>query len=253
MSTPAPPAGPTAADGGRWMSSAPGHYPAQESDQADSAWPGEFPGPGGPAEGLDSGAEGGPGEPGPASGGTASGTDSLVRSSGVMAVGTLASRITGFLRTLVLAYALGVGTLADAYNNANTLPNTVYDLMLGRHPDQRRGAAAGHRGEAGQPTAARVTTSGSFTLATLALGGVTVVATLAAGLLVSLYAHVDHRPRAPADGDLRLLLHPADLLLRDELAGRRDPQRARPVSPRRCGPRCINNIVVIGVAAAVHR
>ena len=69
--------------------------------------------------------------PAPAAGGTASGTDSLVRSSGVMAVGTLASRITGFLRTAVLVYALGTGTLADAYNNANTLPNTVYNLALG--------------------------------------------------------------------------------------------------------------------------
>ena len=117
MSTPAPPAGPTAGDGGRWMSSAPGHYPAQESDQADStwpadsAWPGEFPGPGGPAEVLDSGAEGGPGEPAPPSRGTASGADSLVRSSGGMAVGTLVSRITGFMRTAVFGYALGTGTL----------------------------------------------------------------------------------------------------------------------------------------------
>ena len=38
---------------------------------------------------------------------------------------------TGFLRTLVLVAALGAAELADAYNNANTLPNTVYYLMLG--------------------------------------------------------------------------------------------------------------------------
>ena len=37
---------------------------------------------------------------------------SLVRSSAGMAVGTLVSRGTGFLRTLVLAYALGIGALA---------------------------------------------------------------------------------------------------------------------------------------------
>jgi putative peptidoglycan lipid II flippase len=48
-----------------------------------------------------------------------------------MALGTLASRITGFLRTAVFGYALGAGTLADAYNNANALPNTVYNLALG--------------------------------------------------------------------------------------------------------------------------
>ena len=55
----------------------------------------------------------------------------LARSSKVMALGTIASRGTGFLRTLVLVIALGQGTLADAYNNSNTLPNTVYYLMLG--------------------------------------------------------------------------------------------------------------------------
>ena len=55
----------------------------------------------------------------------------LVRSSKVMALGTVASRGTGFLRTLVLVIALGQETLAEAYNNSNTLPNTVYYLMLG--------------------------------------------------------------------------------------------------------------------------
>ncbi len=48
-----------------------------------------------------------------------------------MALGTLASRGTGFLRTFVFVYALGTLGLADAYNNSNTLPNTVYYLMLG--------------------------------------------------------------------------------------------------------------------------
>ena len=55
----------------------------------------------------------------------------LARSSQVMALGTLASRVTGFLRTFVLVAALGTAALADAYNNSNTLPNTVYFLMLG--------------------------------------------------------------------------------------------------------------------------
>ena len=55
----------------------------------------------------------------------------LARSSKAMALGTIASRGTGFLRTLVLVVALGGAQLADAYNNSNTLPNTVYYLMLG--------------------------------------------------------------------------------------------------------------------------
>jgi putative peptidoglycan lipid II flippase len=48
-----------------------------------------------------------------------------------MAVATLVSRITGLLRTVVLAAALGVGVVADAYNSANLLPNVVYELLLG--------------------------------------------------------------------------------------------------------------------------
>ena len=55
----------------------------------------------------------------------------LARSSKAMAFGTIASRGTGFLRTFVLVVALGAAQLADAYNNSNTLPNTVYYLMLG--------------------------------------------------------------------------------------------------------------------------
>src|SRR5215472_13451093 len=56
----------------------------------------------------------------------------LVRSSAVMALGTLASRVTGMLRTIVLVPALGAYALANAYNVANTLPNTVYNLAIGR-------------------------------------------------------------------------------------------------------------------------
>src|SRR6202030_2292165 len=97
------------------------------------------------------------------------------------------SRGTGFLRTLVLVYATGVGMLGSAYNNANTLPNTVYYLMLGgiftavvvplliraaqRDPD--RGEAYAQR---------------LFSLGALALLAVTVLATLAAGPLVDLIA-----------------------------------------------------------------
>ena len=54
----------------------------------------------------------------------------LVRSGVAMAGGTLASRGTGFLRTVVIAAALG-STLGDPYNIANTIPNILYDLLLG--------------------------------------------------------------------------------------------------------------------------
>jgi putative peptidoglycan lipid II flippase len=136
--------------------------------------------------------QGGPGRRGTRPGGGAAQAptprSSLVRSGAGMAVGTLVSRGTGFLRTFVLIYAVGVVGLGNAYNNANTLPNTVYYLMLGgiftsvvvpllvraakRDPD--RGEAYAQR---------------MFTLGALALLVVTVLATLAAGPLVDLYAH----------------------------------------------------------------
>jgi putative peptidoglycan lipid II flippase len=48
-----------------------------------------------------------------------------------MAVASLVSRITGFARTLALAAALGLSVVNDSYTVANTLPNIVYELLLG--------------------------------------------------------------------------------------------------------------------------
>jgi putative peptidoglycan lipid II flippase len=108
-----------------------------------------------------------------------------------MALGTLASRATGFLSTLMLVYALGASSLSNSYNVANTLPNVVYNLMLGgiltsvvvpllvtasrRDPDRGEGYFQ------------RI-----FTLGVITLGVITFVATLAAALIVGLYASSIH-------------------------------------------------------------
>ncbi len=111
---------------------------------------------------------------------------SVARSSAVMAAGTLASRVTGLVRTLIQAYALGAVALADAYNVANSLPNAVYNLMLGgiltsvivpllvraARRDADDGAAYTQR---------------TFTLLTFALLAITIVATAAAAPLIYLY------------------------------------------------------------------
>lgn len=55
----------------------------------------------------------------------------ILRAAGAVAAGTLMSRITGFLRTIVLGGVLGNTMFNDAYNNANVLPNQVYELLLG--------------------------------------------------------------------------------------------------------------------------
>src|SRR6266704_816141 len=110
----------------------------------------------------------------------------LARSSKVMALGTIASRGTGFLRTLVLVIALGQATLSSAYNNSNTLPNTVYYLMLGGIftsvvvPMLVR--AAKDDPDRGEGYARRI-----YSLGVVALLAITVLATLLAGPIVDLY------------------------------------------------------------------
>ena len=56
---------------------------------------------------------------------------SVLRSSEVMATGTLFSRASGFVRSALLAAALGNLIHADVFNIANTIPNMLYILLAG--------------------------------------------------------------------------------------------------------------------------
>jgi putative peptidoglycan lipid II flippase len=56
---------------------------------------------------------------------------SLAKSSGKMAIASLVSRITGFLWKIMLVLAVGTGVVNDSFNIANTLPNQVFELLLG--------------------------------------------------------------------------------------------------------------------------
>jgi putative peptidoglycan lipid II flippase len=56
---------------------------------------------------------------------------SLLNSSAVMAAGTLVSRLSGFVRSALLATALGRGLHADVFTIANTVPNMLYILLAG--------------------------------------------------------------------------------------------------------------------------
>ncbi len=118
----------------------------------------------------------------------------LARSSQVMALGTIVSRGTGFLRTFVFVYALGTLGLANAYNNSNTLPNTVYYLMLGGIFTSvvvpLLVKAAKDDPDRGEAYAERI-----YTLGVVALLIVTVAATALAEPLVNLYGvHMNGPP-----------------------------------------------------------
>ncbi len=61
----------------------------------------------------------------------------FTRNAGIMATGTVVSRLTGFLRYAALAYVLGLTlqfghtNLPSTYSLANSLPNMVFDLIIG--------------------------------------------------------------------------------------------------------------------------
>ena len=112
----------------------------------------------------------------------------LLRSSALMAAGTLVSRATGLIRQVLQAAALGTGLLATTYNQANTVPTSLYFLLIGgalnsvlvpqlvraraEHPDG--GAAFEQR---------------LVTLVLCVLGVGTALATWAAPEIISVYQH----------------------------------------------------------------
>ncbi|MGI5515213.1 murein biosynthesis integral membrane protein MurJ [Streptomyces sp. CA-106131] len=57
--------------------------------------------------------------------------DALVRSSALLALGTVVSRATGMVRLVMQGSALGVAVVGGAYNTANTMPTSLYTLMIG--------------------------------------------------------------------------------------------------------------------------
>ncbi len=132
----------------------------------------------------------------------ASGTD-VTRASAWMALGTLVSRITGFLRALLLIWAIGTGLNGDIFNNANTVPNALYILVAGGVfnvvlvPQLVRTMRSDEDG--GDAYANRV-----ITLGLLVLGFATLVLVLAAPLLVrlvfdsQLFAAGNEGPRSSA-------------------------------------------------------
>lgn len=123
----------------------------------------------------------------PAAGGpaTAGKSGGILKSSALMAAGTLVSRVTGFVRTLVIAAAIGVATLGDSYQVANVLPTMIYILTIGGGlnsvfvPQLVR--AMKDDDDGGSAYANRL-----LTVVMVALGGIVTVTVLAAPLLVKL-------------------------------------------------------------------
>ncbi|MGQ0629896.1 MAG: murein biosynthesis integral membrane protein MurJ [Sporichthyaceae bacterium] len=126
---------------------------------------------------------------------------SVARSSAVMAVGTIVSRITGFARDVVLVWAIGTAVFAETYNVANTVPNIIYILLAGGVlnavfvPQLVRAMRTDPDG--GQAFADRLLTAIGLVLLVI-----TVVAVLAAPLVVTAYAYAFTRDGSEANFDV---------------------------------------------------
>ena len=120
---------------------------------------------------------------------------SLLRSTRTMALGTVASRVTGFLRTAMLAAVLGVKFVANAFNIANTAPNIVYELLLGGILTSVIVPLVVRANKEGQ---GELLVQRLLTLAVLVLGGTSLLLVLFAPLIVDVYlnpsvdAHTRH-------------------------------------------------------------
>lgn len=55
----------------------------------------------------------------------------ILANTAVMAAGTVVSRLSGFIRSTLLAAALGISLHADLFTVANTVPNMLYILLAG--------------------------------------------------------------------------------------------------------------------------
>ncbi len=109
----------------------------------------------------------------------------LQRASAIMASGTMVSRVLGLVKTMLLVYAIGaLSRSADAFTNGNILPNTLYMLLAGGMlnavlvPQIVKSMR--------QPDGGRAYLNKVLTLVSVALLVITVLAMLAAPLLVQL-------------------------------------------------------------------
>ncbi|WP_257428941.1 murein biosynthesis integral membrane protein MurJ [Nocardioides carbamazepini] len=68
---------------------------------------------------------------GDTTGGAAGEQRRILANTAVMAAGTVVSRFSGFIRSTLLAAALGISLHADIFTVANTVPNMLYILLAG--------------------------------------------------------------------------------------------------------------------------
>jgi putative peptidoglycan lipid II flippase len=110
----------------------------------------------------------------------------VLSSSAVMAAGTVVSRLSGFVRSMLLAAALGTQLHADVFTIANTIPNMLYILLAGGVVNAVLVPQL-VRAQKFDPDGGEGYTNRVITLAGLFLAGVSAVLVIAAPLLMRLF------------------------------------------------------------------
>ncbi|MFF5205215.1 murein biosynthesis integral membrane protein MurJ [Streptosporangium sp. NPDC000396] len=110
----------------------------------------------------------------------------VLRASAIMAAGTMVSRVTGFVRTAVLAAAITTGALGDAYNVAYAIPFILFDLLIGGVLSSVVVPMIVRR-QKSDPDGGRAYEQRLMTIGIIGLTLVAVVAVLLARPLISLY------------------------------------------------------------------
>ena len=122
---------------------------------------------------------------------------SLLRDGRIMALASMVSRLTGFVRQIALAGALGFAVVNDSYTVANTLPNIVYELLLGGVLSSVMVPVL-VRAQTEDADGGEAFTQKLLTMATAVLVGATALAMVTAPLLTALYLGDGHTKASPA-------------------------------------------------------
>ena len=180
-------------------------------------------------------------------------TAGVVRAGALMAVATVVSRATGLLSKIAMLAILGTGISSSAYTVANTLPNIVFELLIG-------GVLTSvaipllTRAQRSDPDGGQEYTQRLLTIAVVGLLIATVIAVFCAPLLARLYLSGDQA------GDQSVILLTTQLgrlllpqiffygiaALFGAILNTKERFAANAWAP------VLNNIVVIGVACVLY-
>jgi putative peptidoglycan lipid II flippase len=126
-------------------------------------------------------------EPAPSDGVDADSNRGMLANSRSMAVASLTSRVTGFVRSVLIVSAIGIAGVGNGYNSGNNFPNMVYELLLGGVLSSVLIPLLVHA-QSEDADGGVAYTQRLLSIATAALGALTLLAVLAAPWIAAAFA-----------------------------------------------------------------